>query len=226
MYLLTRVCIFTVSIYLSGGVSAQDNLSYEQKVSAIESLKNYEKQVRESGTQQVTSSQRSSSQDKSTDNLPFWSPSIRNSIDQERVIRPQKTPEIFCDKTVEHSCEMQEFLNRMQNRQEPALILNGKYRVKLAFDNDNNFPVKYFEKSKFENVADHDQAEMENRIFENYLGVDFSALNPELVNVYYSVVTIVIYVVSTEKLNRFLSDNRIQGIYHVGNSKALEEGHH
>ena len=47
-----------------------------------------------------------------------------------------------------------------------------------------------------------------------------------MINVYHPVVGIAIYVESSDELNRFLNDDRVKGIHHIGNDKDLEEGYH
>ena len=108
-----------------------------------------------------------------------------------------------------------------------VFVSDGKYKVNVAFDNEESFPTKYAGKLQFESVPESSRPALESQIFEHYLGSNYSSYTPELVTVYRSVVSISILVASSDDLLQFVDDNRVQGIHHIGNaSNDLEEGYH
>ena len=178
--------------------SATDTLTVEQKVQALASLDEYEN---------------------SADKQPSKEQLKQLSSDAE-------VPKFKCSTASDESCEMQEFLYKMENRKPPVFISDGKYKVSVSFISDGSFPTKYAEKPSFESVPEEAVTQVENEIFEHFLGLDHAQLKPELIAAYKSVVSIAIYVESSSELNRFISDQRVRGIHHIGNDKDVEEGYH
>jgi hypothetical protein len=99
--------------------------------------------------------------------------------------------------------------------------------VSIAFKNDNRFPIKYVEENDFTSAPASETKELQERIFEHYLGADdYVSYTPELVSSHHSGVGITIHVKSSDDLMRFLDDDRVQGIHHGGNyDRDLEEGY-
>lgn len=215
------VVLFATSIFFSASILAQDTLSRDQKMNAIKSLETYDKQ-----SVLVNPQGRPQAQSPSTQTDDIVASAETNSEVVIDEVLEVKVPEFVCNENSEQNCEMQQFLNKLENRQPPVFISGGKYKVSVFFSNDNNFPIKYAEKKSFESVSEQNRVDMENRIFEYFLGLDYAFLKPELLNVYYNVVGIAVFVESSDGLNKFLDDPKIQGIYHIGNDSDVEEGYH
>jgi hypothetical protein len=56
--------------------------------------------------------------------------------------------------------------------QEKIFVSNDGYRVSIAFKNDNRFPIKYVEENDFASAPASETKELQERIFEHYLGSD------------------------------------------------------
>jgi hypothetical protein len=142
----------------------------------------------------------------------------------------EKIPPFACDETSEHNCKIQQLMHDMENGQaipkEKSFVLNGKYRVSVVFQNDKKFPAKYAHHESFKSVPKKYEQALKNKIFEHYLGFNHESYNPELRGSNVESLALDIYVESSEELLQFLDDDRVEGIYHVGNyARDLEEGH-
>ncbi len=206
----------------SGMLHAENNLSYEQKIQVIDSLRVYESQVKSSDELSLQAA-------KKDIGGGVAGATAQTNIQNQSPSNSLKVEPFSCDEESEHSCELQEFMHEMENghRVEKSFVSDGKYKVTLAFDNDKHFPIKYFEKKSFENVPESEHEELQKSMFEHYLGSEYLSYAPELINSYHNVVSISVLVASSDELNTFLDDSRIQGIHHIGNSEEdLEEGYH
>ncbi len=228
MYHKKILLILVATNSLSTSISsADDSLSYQQKVQAIESLRAFEDKKTAKDTEPNIQDLSNSSINEIAINAaqPSSDSVVKEQNSQKKVVQAFK-----CETKSEHNCELQRYMYRLENNQDEqqkVFVSNGKYKVRLFFNNDNFFPKKYSEKNSFESIPENGRDELENRIFEHYLGYEYAEYHPELINVYDHVVGIAIDVSSSDELNRFLDDGRIQGIHHIGNdSEELDEGYH
>lgn len=192
-----KLIIFLVLNTLTFGcASAQNAANYDNRMAAIESLRAFEIAA-------------------------HANPSL---LPPEPAI--SKASSFECDESAEYNCETQKLVHRWENEQEPVLYTQGKFKVTIHFKNDNHFPIRYIGKPNFENVVESKTEGLTNRIFEHYLGANYSSLSPEFVNSYYDVVGMSVLVSSSDELGDFIiNDSRVHSISHIGNPEELEEGY-
>lgn len=227
-FFTTFLLLFIVQI---GSAFAAGNLTNEQKMQEIDSLRVYEIEAEKLKNQ--SSEERDEKVLKNTDGGSLNAGSSKIDIIENQintVTRKTVTP-FLCDELSEHNCELQEFMHDMKNGEsndfKSTFFSDGKYKVNIAFDNEENFPTKYAGGKEFETVPLKSREALENRIFEHYLGSEYLSYAPELITVYGNVVSIYILVESSNDLLQFLNDERIQAIHHIGNAdRDLEEGYH
>lgn len=93
---------------------------------------------------------------------------------------------------------------------------NGKYKVKLMFRLDSDFPKLYGGSEHFyENDSETFKEQWSQIIFEHYLGQNYSNYEPELYSVA-KVCSIYALVSTSEELTALLADNRIIKAVHAG----------
>jgi len=227
MNLSLKITLFVALIALSSeGSLAQNGLSYEQKTKEIESLKAFE-QLK---SKPIAPIQAPLTKEDTDAAIVAGAPPKSIASAQQQVQVNRKSVSFTCDQTSEHNCELQEFMHDMKHgqnlSQEKSFVSNDRYSVSIAFKNDNRFPIKYVEENDFASVPASETKELQERIFEHYLGSDHASYSPELVSSHYSGVGITIHVKSSDDLMRFLDDDRVQGIHHGGNyDRDLEEGY-
>ncbi|MFQ3246050.1 MAG: hypothetical protein ACI9SP_002701 [Arenicella sp.] len=205
----------TLSSATLGFASAQSSMSADQKMAAIDSLRAYEAYTLQPKVEHSTTVK-----DSSGAALAGAAPKPRYPIPQQTA--KTKVLPFVCDGEGENSCELQAFMHEMENRQEPVLIADGKVKVSIYFKNDNNFPDKYPEQQQFKFYPKAQADEQRNRIYEHYLGADYSSYSPDLLGIDIRVAGIAIFVTSSNELMRFIDDSRVTSMRHLGNSQ-LEE---
>jgi len=102
---------------------------------------------------------------------------------------------------------------------------NGKYKIRVSYALDVDFPKKYGGSTRgfSENHTDVFAQQWSQIIFEHYLGKGYAKYQPELYSVA-TVCTIVVLVRTSKELEELLGDPRIVKASHVGTpALTLEE---
>ncbi len=87
----------------------------------------------------------------------------------------------------------------------------GRYRIQLAYINDNNFSHEYHFFEPFESLSNSDAKRYEKEVYGHYLGANYELHEPELSRISGDRVVIYLYL-TPEELKYFSLDTRIWGI--------------
>lgn len=105
-----------------------------------------------------------------------------------------------------------------------GFVQNGKYRVRLTFINNGDYPKRYSRHAFFaDNPSDSFTADWEKIIFENYLGRGYQKYSPDLAAVNKYVVMLVL-VNGSKELEKIVRSSPLHAIAHVATPREpLEE---
>ncbi len=194
------VVIVTLGVFNTEAVLADGGatLNHEHKAYAIESLRTYEESL------------------KTGEIKPPVQPSAKQAAPFE------------CVDEHEQSCKTQEWVHNdsiAASAPEPTMYSDGKYKVTITFAREESLPalpILYHGKNKFESTTEAEHETLKNKVFEEHLGLNYWAYDPELVSANSTAAKINIWIRTSDELQRFADDPTIQGMFHINNSQVTE----
>ena len=136
------------------------------------------------------------------------------------LVREVTENHIEKQKTINKSTLDSKQLDRMSHSYAAGLyqsMAGDKYVVKVAYNNDNNYPILYGGSSTFRDNKDISFTKTKtNEILNDFLGEDHSALEAKIFAVT-EIIALEVKINNPEQFDLLLEDPRLLSIKHVGN---------
>ena len=196
--------------------SSYAQMSLDEKLAAVDLLKNYDKEKRDS---QLIDQNQSFAEDDNA--IASEGVNMADTALLAQSSPANKVEPFTCDTSIADSCELQEMAYNLKHRPKTEFVSGNKYLVKLFFTNDNAFPHKYVRRASFTDLSTEESDHLKLSVYEYYLGENYISLTPTLLNVD-EVVGIEIAINSVDELEKIASNSKLLWIFHIANSESPE----
>lgn len=131
-----------------------------------------------------------------------------------------------CKSNSSDSCDLQELNYRNANKSDTRVFaIDGMYRVDIAFVNNINIPRLPWNHETFIGKTREESEPIKLSAYEHFLGGTYEELQPEFITSGRDSILLKILVKDASELEQFISDDKVVGIWHIGNDQSTPEGY-